>query len=58
MISKIISNSLRSHGLSFNIRKYFHLHEYQSKDLMRKYGIFVQKGHTATSPEEAFKVAK
>jgi hypothetical protein len=58
MISKIISNTLRSQGLALSIRKYFHLHEYQSKDLMRKYGILVQNGKTATSADEAYKVAK
>jgi succinyl-CoA synthetase beta subunit len=58
MISKIMSSSLKSSGLAFTIRKYFNLHEYQSKDLMRKYGILVQKGAIATTPDEAYNVAK
>jgi succinyl-CoA synthetase beta subunit len=36
----------------------FHLHEYQSKDIMREFGVTVQKGGIALSPEEAFKVSE
>lgn len=35
-----------------------HLHEYQSKDTMREYGITVQKGGIATTPEQAFEISK
>lgn len=45
-------------GLTLNLKRYFDLHEYQSKDLMRKYNILVQKGDIATTPEQAFNVAK
>jgi hypothetical protein len=58
MISKIISNTLKGQSLALSIRRYFNLHEYQSKDLMRKYGVLVQRGSTATTPDDAFKVAK
>lgn len=37
-------------GLTRTIRRYFDLHEYQSKDIMRKYGVLVQKGDIATTP--------
>ena len=57
MISKILSRSL-NRGLTLNIKRYFDLHEYQSKDLMRKYNILVQRGNIATTPEEAKKVAQ
>ena len=57
MISRIITKGLNQ-GLTLNVKRFFDLHEYQSKDLMRKYGVLVQKGTTATTPEEAYKVAK
>lgn len=58
MISKLITKTLRAQPLTLNIKRYFDLHEYQSKDLMRKYGVLVQRGTTATTADEAFKVAK
>lgn len=58
MISKIITRSLKAQGLTLNVKRFFDLHEYQSKDLMRRYGVLVQKGTTATTPEDAYKVAK
>lgn len=57
MISKIITRGFNQ-GLTLNVKRFFDLHEYQSKDLMRKYGVLVQRGTTATTPEEAFKVAQ
>lgn len=57
MISKIITRGLNQR-LTFNVKRFFDLHEYQSKDLMRKYGVLVQRGTTATTPDEAFKVAQ
>lgn len=50
MISKIITRGLNK-GLTLNVKRYFDLHEYQSKDLMRKYGILVQRGATATTAD-------
>lgn len=38
--------------------RYLNLHEYQSKGLMSKYNVRVQKGMTAATPEEAEKVAE
>ncbi len=43
--------------LSFN-KRFFDLHEFQSKYLMNQYGINVQKGKLARTPEEAFNIAK
>lgn len=34
------------------------IHEYQGKEILRKYGVAVPKGSVAFSPEEAVKVAK
>ena len=51
MISKIITRGLKNQGLTLNIKRFFDLHEYQSKDLMRKYGVLVQRGTTATTPD-------
>lgn len=50
MISKIITRGL-NRGLTLNVKRYFDLHEYQSKDLMRKYGVLVQRGTTATTAD-------
>lgn len=35
----------------------FHLHEYQSKMIMNDFGVTVQKGGIALSPESAFEVS-
>lgn len=48
----------RSQNLTKTVKRFFDLHEYQSKDIMRKYGILVQKGDIATTPEQAESVAK
>ena len=34
------------------------IHEYQGKEILRKYGVAVPKGSVAFSPEEAVKAAK
>ncbi|MEK9683418.1 MAG: ADP-forming succinate--CoA ligase subunit beta [Rhodospirillaceae bacterium] len=34
------------------------IHEYQAKDLLRKYGVAVPKGHIAYTPDEAVKAAQ
>ena len=57
MISKIFRKPIYT-GLTTNIRRYFDLHEYQSKDLMRKFNIKVQRGNIATNPDMAYTVAK
>lgn len=44
--------------LTTQVRRFFDLHEYQSKDLMRKFGVLVQRGDIATTPEQAEKVAR
>jgi len=38
--------------------RHLNLHEYQSKGLMEKFGVRVQKGKPASNAEEAYKVAK
>jgi succinyl-CoA synthetase beta subunit len=57
MFSRIVK-PLFNKQLTTTVRRYFDLHEYQSKDLMRKYGVLVQRGDIATTPEQAFQVAK
>jgi len=37
--------------------RHLNLHEYQSKDLMESYGVVVQPGRMASTPEEAFQIA-
>ena len=34
------------------------IHEYQAKEILKKYGVKVQEGYVADTPEEASKVAK
>ena len=34
------------------------IHEYQGKEILRKYGVAVPNGKVAFSPDEAVKVAK
>ena len=38
-------------------RRFFDLHEYQSKFIMAKHGINVQRGDLASTPEQAAKIA-
>ena len=57
MISKFVSTAL-NRTLTYNVKRYFDLHEYQSKALMRKYNVLVQRGNTALTPDEAYNVAK
>ena len=33
------------------------LHEYQGKELLNKYGVRIQRGKVATTPQEAVSVA-
>ena len=39
-------------------KRFFDLHEYHSKKLMLQYGVNVQKGALATTPEQAYEIAK
>jgi succinyl-CoA synthetase beta subunit len=57
MFSKLIKPAFNK-GLTLNVKRFFDLHEYQSKDVMRKFGVLVQKGDIATTPEQAEEVAK
>lgn len=54
MISRL---SKRFVTLSNKAVKNFDLHEYQSKDLMRKFHVKVQRGEIALNPKDAAKVA-
>lgn len=56
MFSKVFKLN-RSVQLSNTCKRFFDLHEYQSKDIMRKFNIRVQRGDIALTPEEAKKVA-
>ena len=38
--------------------EYMNIHEYQGKEILRKYGVAVPNGKVAFSPDEAVKVAK
>jgi len=59
MFSKILSNSFKNlKNINYSSKRFFDLHEYQSKDIMRKFGVRVQKGEIALNPEEAYKVAQ
>lgn len=57
MFSKLFKPTFNK-GLTLNIKRYFDLHEYQSKDVMRRFGVLVQKGDIATTPEQAEQVAQ
>jgi succinyl-CoA synthetase beta subunit len=56
MLSKLF-NFRNISSLSNKSKKFFDLHEYQSKDIMRKFNIRVQKGEIALTPAEAKKVS-
>lgn len=49
---------LEPHKLNFVSKRYLHLHEYQSQDLMRKFKISVPVGEAVSTPEEAYNAAK
>ena len=59
MLGKI-TTSFRQNvkNLGYVQKRFFDLHEYQSKDIMRKYGCRVQKGALALNAEEAKKIAE
>lgn len=55
----INKNSLTSKNVKLIEQKMFlHLHEYQSQELLSKYGVNVSKGGVASTPEEAQKIAE
>lgn len=51
-----LSTKIRTLGRA--LTRNLHLHEYQSKDTMREYGVTVQRGGIATTPEQAFEISK
>ena len=54
MLSKYL---LKPRALLTQPRRFFDLHEFHSKKLMASYGINVQKGALARTPQEAFDIA-
>jgi succinyl-CoA synthetase beta subunit len=52
------SKLLKSNTFYKSVRKFFDLHEYQSKIILGNFGLPVQKGDLAQSSDEALKVAK
>ena len=57
MFSRLVSNFKNSKNLGYVSKRFFDLHEYQAKDIMRKCNIHVQKGFLAQTAEEAEKVS-
>jgi succinyl-CoA synthetase beta subunit len=57
MFGRFVSSFKTNKNLGYVSKRFFDLHEYQAKDVMRKYNIHVQKGFLAQSPEEAEKVS-
>ena len=57
MFSKAFHGFNKVLSLTKKNKKFFDLHEYQSKDIMRKYNVRVQKGEIALNPEDAAKIA-
>eukprot|EP00163_Fabomonas_tropica_P006522 TRINITY_DN1607_c3_g1_i2.p1 TRINITY_DN1607_c3_g1~~TRINITY_DN1607_c3_g1_i2.p1 ORF type:complete len:428 (-),score=156.64 TRINITY_DN1607_c3_g1_i2:142-1425(-) len=50
--------SARSAVLTQGQRRFLNIHEYQSKQLLRKHGVNIQKGDVANSAQEAAEIAK
>jgi len=50
MLQRVTSKILKQGIASWSAARNFDLHEYQSKDIMRKYKITVQKGGIAQTP--------
>lgn len=50
--------AIKHKTLLANPVRFFDLHEYHSKKLMASFGINVQKGALARTPQEAFEIAK
>lgn len=57
MFSKLFKPTFNK-TLTLNVKRFFDLHEYQSKDVMRRFGVLVQRGDIATTPEQAEQVAR
>ena len=59
LYSMFVARYLRkAKPFTLTLKQHFDLHEYQSKDLMRSYGILVQRGAIATTVEDAVRVAQ
>lgn len=53
MLGRFFTGFKKTKTLGYMPKRFFDLHEYQAKDLMRKYNIHVQKGEIAQTPEQA-----
>ena len=58
MLSRVAPVFKNYKNLGYLSKRFFDLHEYQAKDIMRKYGVRVQKGEIALNPEQAKKVSE
>lgn len=57
MLTSILNKFNHVSGLSQTIMRFFDMHEYQSKILMRKYNVNVKNSEIAQTPDEAFEVS-
>ena len=53
-----VCNSNQSYTFAVLIKQIMNLHEYQGKELLNSFGVNIQRGIVATSPEEAVSAAK
>ena len=58
MLKKVLSPHLLRPCMSYVPKNFFDMHEYQCKELMRKYNVQCEKGDIASTPSEVLKVAK
>lgn len=52
------STNFKNVQITSTQQRYLNLHEYQSKQLMEKYGVRVQRGSVASTPDEAKHIAE
>lgn len=57
MLSRFAPVFKNTKNLGYVSKRFFDLHEYQAKDVMRKFNIRVQKGEIALNPETAKTIA-
>lgn len=49
-----VHNAIRGPNLALRVN----LHEYQGKEILASYGVTIQRGRVATTPDEAVEAAK
>ena len=57
MLRKVLSPSLLQACMTYMPKNFFDMHEYQCKELMRKYNVQCEKGDIATTGSEVLQVA-